>query len=85
MFATLLTITVVTATEKPWYWILIDIITTLTPLVIQIPMAYDYCNNYMEEHLIPNLLSRRSIALLYLAYMQERKAHEKEEENMITD
>ena len=71
MFATLLTMTVVVAADKPWYWIIIDILTTLAPLLIQIPLAYDYCNTYMEEHLITNLLSRRTIALLYLADMKK--------------
>ena len=67
MFATLLTVTIVTATDKPWYWVVIDILTTIAPLLLQIPLAYDYCNTYMEEHLITNLLNRRTIALLYLA------------------
>ena len=71
MFATLLTVTIVTAADKPWYWIVIDILTTLAPLLLQIPLAYDYCNTYMEEHLITNLLSRRTIALLYLADMKK--------------
>lgn len=71
MFATLLTVTVVTAADKPWYWIVIDTLSTIAPLVMQIPAAYDYCNVYMEEQLIANLLSRRSIALLYLARTKE--------------
>lgn len=76
MFATLLTMTIVTAADKPWYWIIIDILTTIAPLLIQIPMAYDYCNTYMEEHLITNLLSRRTIAFLYLADMQKGDTNE---------
>jgi len=76
MFATLLTMTIVTAADKPWYWVVIDILTTVAPLLIQIPMAYDYCNTYMEEHLITNLLSRRTIALLYLADMQKGDSNE---------
>lgn len=78
MFATLLTVTVVTASGKPWYWIIIDVLTTMAPLLIQIPMAYDYCNVYMEEHLIVNLLNRKAIALLYLAYMKEGEKHEED-------
>jgi hypothetical protein len=76
MFATLLTMTIVTAADKPWYWILIDVLTTIAPLLIQIPMAYDYCNTYMEDHLITNLLSRRTIALLYLADMKKGDSNE---------
>lgn len=76
MFATLLTVTIVTAADKPWYWIMIDVLTTLAPLLTQIPLAYDYCNTYMEEHLITNLLCRRTIAFLYLADMRKEKEHE---------
>ena len=82
MFATLLTVTIVTAADKPWYWVLIDILTTLAPLIIQIPLAYDYCNTYMEEHLIANLLSRRTIAFLYLADVQKGATYE---ENITRD
>lgn len=70
MFASLLTMTVVSAADKPWYWIVIDIIATIAPLVMQIPLAFDYCAQYMEEQLIPTLMSRKTIALLYLAYMK---------------
>ena len=77
MFATLLTITVVTAADKPWYWVVIDVLTTIAPLLLQIPLAYDYCNQYMEEHLITNLLIRKTIALRYLADMQKGNTHEK--------
>jgi hypothetical protein len=70
LIAILLTITVVTSLDKPWYWMLINIITTILPLVIQIPMAVDYCEKYMDEQLMPNLISRRNIAFLYLAYME---------------
>jgi hypothetical protein len=70
MFASLLTMTVVTAADKPWYWICIDILATISPLIIQVPLAYDYCAQYMDEQLIPNLMSRKTIALLYLAYMK---------------
>ena len=76
MFATLLTITVVAAADRPWYWIVIDILTTITPLLIQIPMAFEYSDSYMEDHLIPNLIARRSIALLYLAYIKKGEPNE---------
>lgn len=72
MFATLLTVTIINSTDKPWYWIVLNIITSLAPLVIQVPMAYDYCENYMDEQLITNLVARRTIAYLYLADMKER-------------
>ena len=52
---------------------LINIVTTVLPLIIQVPMAVDYCEKYMDEQLMPNLMSRRNIAFLYLAYMEEQK------------
>ena len=70
--------TVVTAADKPWYWIVIDILATISPLIMQVPLAFDYCAQYMEEQLIPTLMSRKSIALLYLAYEKgEQNAKEK--------
>lgn len=71
LIAVLLTLTVITSLDKPWYWLVINIVTTLLPLCIQIPMAYDYCEKYMEEQVMTNLISRRNIAFLYLAYMEE--------------
>lgn len=78
MFAILMTVTVVASVDKPWYWVLINIIATIAPLIIQIPMAYDYCENFMDTQLISNLISRRSIALLYLASLQEVRNEEKD-------
>jgi hypothetical protein len=75
LIAVLLTLTVVTSLDKPWYWVLINIITTLLPLFIQIPMAFDYCEKYMEEQVMTNLISRRNIAFLYLAYMEKEAAN----------
>lgn len=71
LIAILLTLTVVTSLDKPWYWMVINVVTTMLPLVIQIPMAVDYCEKYMEEQVMTNLMSRRNIAFLYLAYMEE--------------
>lgn len=71
LIAILLTLTVVTSLDKPWYWMLINIVTTLLPLLVQIPMAHDYCEKYMDEHIMPNLISRRNIAFLYLAFMEK--------------
>lgn len=77
LIAILLTLAVLSSLDKPWYWMIINIITTILPLAVQIPMAYDYCDKYMEEQLITTLIQRRSIAFLYLAYMDE---HTKEVE-----
>ena len=78
LIAVLLTLAVISSLDKPWYWMIINIITTILPLAVQIPMAYDYCDKYMEEQLITTLIQRRSIAFLYLAYMDE---HSKEVEH----
>lgn len=78
MFATLLTVTAVNSADKPWYWIALDVLTTIVPLLFQIPAAFDYCNTYMEEHLITNLLNRRAIALLYLADRSKGGSYEKD-------
>lgn len=73
MFATLLTVTIINSTDKPWYWIVLNVITSITPLIIQIPMAFDYCDSYMDEQLVTNLIARRTIAYLYLADMKEQE------------
>lgn len=70
MLAILMTVTVVSSLDRPWYWMLFNIVVTVTPLVIQIPLAYDYCDTFMDTQLITNLTSRRTIAFLYLAYMK---------------
>lgn len=72
LIAVLLTLAVISSLDKPWYWMIVNILTTLLPLAMQIPMAYDYCDKYMEEQLITTLIQRRSIAFLYLAYMDEQ-------------
>lgn len=67
IFAVLLTFMIETSIDKPWYWIVTNILVKLVPLLLQIPLAYDYCESFMDDQLITNLISRRSIALLYLA------------------
>ena len=76
MFAILLTFTVGSSVDQPWYWILLNIVTKLVPMSIQIPLAYDYCDTFMDNHLMTNLISRRNIALLYLADMVKTKQKE---------
>ena len=71
MFAMVLTFTIVSSLDKPWYLMILNIVSQVAPLLIQIPLAYDYCESYMDTQLIPNLMARRTIALLYLAYVQE--------------
>ena len=73
MFAILLTFTVGASIDQPWYWVVINVITKLVPMSIQIPAAYDYRDSFMENHLITNLISRRNIILLYLADVVKTK------------
>lgn len=77
LFAALLTVTVVGATDRQWYWVVLDVLITIVPLLLQIPLALDYCNYYMDDHLIANLITRRTIALLYLADMKKGNTYEK--------
>lgn len=71
LFAILLTVTVIASYEQSAFWVVVNIISKIAPLVLQVPLAIDYANSYMETHLIPVLNCRRSIGLLYLADMYE--------------
>lgn len=70
LFAVLMTVTVMSSIEQQPLWIVINTIAKIAPLVIQIPLATDYSNDFMNKQLIGNLLGRRSIMLLYLADMK---------------
>lgn len=72
LFAVLFTVTAVSSSESSALWIVINIVSKLAPLLIQIPFAIDYSNSFMNEQLMSNLLARRSIGLLYLAFMKNR-------------
>jgi cupin superfamily acireductone dioxygenase involved in methionine salvage len=78
MFSLIITFTILGSFGRPWYWVLLDILVKIAPLIIQVPLAYDYCHTYMDEQLIPTLYNRRSIAFLYLAYVQEPRPTEEE-------
>lgn len=78
MFSLIITFTILGSFGRPWYWVLLDILVKIAPLIIQIPLSYDYCHTYMDEQLIPTLYNRRSIAFLYLAYVQEPRPTEEE-------
>ena len=67
LFAVLTTVTVVASVEQQPFWIIINAVSKLAPLVIQVPLAIDYSNDFMNKQLIGNLISRHSILLLYLA------------------
>lgn len=67
IFTTALTVTVISATNQSPFWIVVNVITRIIPLLLQIPLAMNYSNNFMDSQLITNLINRRSIGYLYLA------------------
>ena len=73
VLSVLLTITVVTSKNQSVLWIIINVITKIVPLTLQIPLAYDYRDTFMDTQLISNLMLRRNIAYLYLAYINSNK------------
>lgn len=75
LFAVLTTVTVIASVEQQPFWIIINTISKLAPLVIQVPLAIDYSNDFMNKQLIGNLISRHSILLLYLAETKGGTAH----------
>lgn len=66
------TFTIFASVEDPGI-LLIVILARLVSLLAQVPLAFDYTNTYMQNHLIGNLLHRRTIALLYLADLKKEK------------
>lgn len=65
-FAALLTFTISGATGQGVLWIIISIIVKITPLLLQVPLAIDYSNSFMEEQLMNNLIARRAISYQFL-------------------
>ena len=72
VFAVLFTITVIASVEQSTFWMVVNIISKLVPLLLQVPFAYDYRDSFMEKHLLKNIYSRRTIGLMYLADMKKR-------------
>ncbi len=72
IFSTLFTVTAISSVGQSPLWIFINIMAKLAPLLIQIPLAFDYNNSFMEKHLIKNLIERKSIGLQYMADMREK-------------
>jgi hypothetical protein len=67
LFAILITVTAVSSYQQDPFWIIINAVSKIAPLLLQVPLAIDYSNVFMDNQLITNLLSRRAIGLLYLA------------------
>lgn len=70
VFAIVLTMTAVSSSSLPWYWVTINMVARISPLLIQIPLAIDYSNSFMDQQLVSNLVTRRAIGLRYLADME---------------
>jgi hypothetical protein len=93
LFAVLFTVTAVASVGQSPLWIFINIASKVAPLMIQVPMAFKYSDDFMDNHVIKNLIERRSIGLLYLADMKkhipiedpvlvcERKLRDEQERN----
>lgn len=67
LFAILITVTAVSSYQQDPFWIVINAISKIAPLILQVPLAIDYSNTFMDGQLMTNLISRRSIGLQYLA------------------
>lgn len=65
-FAALLTFTINGATGQGVLWIIINVIVKITPLLLQVPLAIDYSNSFMEGQLMSNLIARRAISYQFL-------------------
>jgi len=67
LFAILITVTAVSSYQQDPFWIVINAVSKIAPLILQVPLAIDYSNTFMDGQLMTNLISRRSIGLQYLA------------------
>jgi hypothetical protein len=67
LFAILFTVTAVSSYQQDPFWIVVNAISKIAPLLLQVPLAMDYSNVFMDTQLVNNLISRRAIGLLYLA------------------
>jgi hypothetical protein len=67
LFAILITVTAVSSYQQDPFWIVINALSKIAPLLLQVPLAIDYSNVFMDTQLVNNLISRRAIGLLYLA------------------
>ena len=77
VFATLLTLTLQGAEGLTWWEMLIQVLFRVTPLLIQIPLAIDYSDSFMDQQVITTLISRRTISYLYLSEMRKQGVEER--------
>ena len=88
VFAALLTFTISNAAGQGAWWLIINIIVKIVPLFLQVPLAIDYSNSFMEDQLIGNLISRRAISYQFLAEMRAdgvEKRTEKEVRDIVLE
>jgi len=69
IFSTLLTVTAVSSVDQDPFWMWVNIVAKIAPLLLQVPLAFDYNNTFMKKQLLPNLMNRRSIGMKYGADM----------------
>jgi hypothetical protein len=77
LFAILITVTAVSSYQQDPFWIVINAVSKIAPLLLQVPLAIDYSNVFMDTQLMTNLISRRAIGLLYLADLKKGVTHAK--------
>jgi hypothetical protein len=75
LFAILITVTAVSSYQQDPFWIVINAVSKIAPLILQVPLAIDYSNTFMDSQLMNNLISRRSIGLQYLADVKKGVAY----------
>lgn len=75
-FAALLTFTINGASGQGVLWIVINVVVKITPLLLQVPLAIDYSNSYMEEQLMSNLIARRAISYQFLGETSDKDTRE---------
>lgn len=82
VFAALLTFTISNAAGQGAWWLVINIVVKIVPLFLQVPLAIDYSNSFMEEQLIGNLISRRAISYQFLAEMRANGVEKRTEKEV---
>ena len=72
LFAVALTVTAVSSHQQDPFWVVMNVVGKIAPLLLQIPLAIDYSAVFMDKQLISNLIHRRTIAMLFAADVQKK-------------
>ena len=72
MIASVLSFTLFRADEN-WLFIVLSVMLKLLPLLVQVILAINYSNVYMENQLIPTIRARVGLASLYMSKKDEIK------------